>query len=96
MSDFEAIANSELQAATGGAEDTFKGTGTTTQSTCFAKLGRGIAHSYDATGPWRPRSHMRPDDHLIVDKQRNEVGVATWQKDPNSTTGLGQCKVLIY
>ena len=95
MSDFEAIATSELHAATGGAEDTFKGQGTTTQNTCFTKLARGIAHTYGATGPWRPRSAMRPDEHLIL-KQNNEVGAARWTKDPNSSAGLGDCKVLIY
>src|SRR5690349_20995520 len=78
MSDFETIPATELGAATGGADFTFQGKGTTTQAACFTSLGRGIAHSFGDTGPWVPHSAMRPDEHLILDKQNNEVGVARW------------------
>ena len=66
----------------------FEGSGKSTKSDCFAKIGRGIAHGYDMTGPWKPISAMRPAEHLILDKQRNEAGAATWSN--------GTCHVAIY
>lgn len=66
----------------------FQGSGQATKSACFAKLGRGIAHGYGMTGPWKPTSAMRPAEHLILDKHHNEAGAATWSN--------GTCNVAIY
>src|SRR5262245_49446384 len=89
------IAIQTLSHVTGGTADfTFQGKGIATKDACLGTIGRGIAHGFGATGPWKPGSAMRPNDHLILDKQRNEVGAATWT--PVGDGLWGKCDVAIY
>lgn len=83
---FETIPAEALSSATGG-EHTFHFQGTSPNS-CFAQIGRGVAHGFGLTGPWKPHSAMRPGEHLLLDKQGNEAGAATWSN--------GNCDVGVY
>ena len=81
------ISGDELSVVTGGEGPRFQGQGKSTQAACFATIGRGVAHGYGLTGPWKPHSAMRPE-HLMLDKNGNEAGSATWN--------AGQCNVTVY
>jgi hypothetical protein len=75
--------------------DKFHGAGTMTRSACFSGVGRAVAHANGLTGPWKPHSAMRPEDHLMKDRKNNEAGVANWARDPKSKN-LGECTLYVY
>ena len=89
------ISLTELGAVSGGAELTFEGQGTSTRDMCFKKIGRGIAHAYGLTGPWKPESDMRTGAHLLKDQDGAEMGVARWKREAPGSL-VGTCKVAIY